>query len=50
MSGLFQWCEYCKDNKVFDFTSVTCKTCGNKSKNFLRMSIFIHNFVKNNYI
>lgn len=50
MSGLFQWCEFCKEDKVFDYKTVTCKTCGNKSKNFLRISNIIHIFVENNFI
>lgn len=33
--SLYQWCEYCKDEKVFDYKTVTCKTCKNKSKNFI---------------
>lgn len=31
---LFQYCDHCKDEKVFNFDTVTCKTCGNKCANY----------------
>lgn len=35
MRTLFQYCDYCKDEKVFNFNTVTCKTCGNKPKSYV---------------
>lgn len=32
---IYQWCEHCKDEKLFDYNTVTCKSCGNKCKNYV---------------
>lgn len=34
MNTLFQWCETCKTETVFNYATVTCTVCGGKCKNF----------------
>ncbi len=34
MNTLFQYCETCKTETVFNYKTVTCTKCGEKSKNY----------------
>ena len=32
MTALFQYCDKCKTEKLFDVETLKCKTCNNKNK------------------